>query len=303
MAIPGDVTANTLRRGEVAIDYAVHGAESGMPLLMAMGLGMQRTAWPASLLDALCARGFRCLTFDNRDIGLSTRYDASGVPRLHRVFAARLLQRKFPTPYTLADIADDGVALLDHLGIARAHVLGMSMGGMIAQHVASRHAERVDSLTLMSTTSGRLGLPFPAAQVMRLMLSRPDSRSGMAVATDYVVRMFSAIGSPGFPTPREDMQRRAEAGLRRAPSGHGISRQIAAIVSDGDRTPMLRKLEARTLVLHGHDDPMVPIAHGRQLAAVIPKARLHDIRGWGHDLPDALNGELAQLIAAHALLR
>ncbi|MBP6078213.1 MAG: alpha/beta fold hydrolase [Xanthomonadales bacterium] len=295
--------SDRLQRGGVEIDYAVHGPDAGPPLLLVMGLGMQRTAWPQSLLDALVQQGFRCISFDNRDIGLSTRYDAHGVPPLHRVIAARLLRRAYRTPYTLPDIADDGAAVLDHLGIAQAHVLGISMGGMIAQHIAARHAARVRSLTLMSTSSGRLGLPLPSASVLKLMLSRPSSRISLDAAIDYWVRLFELIGSPAYPMPRDEMVRRAEASLRRAPTGTGVARQLAAILGDGDRTPLLRRLDAPTLILHGTDDAMVPLAHGHDLARVIPGARLHTLRGWGHDLPEALSAEFAALIAEHARVR
>lgn len=292
--------ANLVRRDGVEIDYATHGPDDGVPLLLVMGLGMQRTAWPETLIDALVRQGFRCISFDNRDIGLSTRYDEHGVPPLHRVIAARLLRRPYRLPYTLADIADDGMAVLDALGIERAHVLGISMGGMIAQHVAARHAARVTSLTLMSTSSGRLGLPLPSSTVLQLMLSRPNQRISLDAATTYLVRLFSAIGSPNFPTPREEMVRRARDSILRAPTGSGVARQLAAIISDGDRTPMLRKLTVPTLVMHGTHDAMVPLAHGRHLAAVIPGARLHTIRGWGHDLPDALSADIADVIAHRA---
>ena len=290
-----------LHRDGVDIEYATHGPDDGVPLLLVMGLGMQRTAWPESLLDAFVRQGFRCISFDNRDIGLSTRYDEHGVPPLHRVIAARLLRRPYRTPYTLADIADDGVAVLDALGIERAHVLGMSMGGMIAQHIASRHGPRLQSLTLMSTSSGRLGLPLPSSAVLQLMLSRPSQRTSLDAATTYLVRLFSAIGSPNFPTPRDEMVRRAHASILRAPTGSGVARQLAAIISDGDRTPILRKLAVPTLIMHGTHDAMVPLAHGRHLASVIPGARLHTIRGWGHDVPDALSADIANVVARHAL--
>ena len=289
-----------LQRDSVLIDYAVHGPEQGEPLLLIMGLGMQRIAWPVSLLDAFARQGFRVISFDNRDIGLSTRYDAHGEPTLARVVARRLLGRPMRLPYLLADLADDGVALLDHLGVARAHVLGISMGGMIAQHIALRHAPRLRSLTLMSTSSGRLGLPLPAASVLRLMLTRPRTRVRVDAAIDYWVRLFERIGSPAYPMPRDELIRRAEASLRRAANGSGVSRQLAAIISDGDRSDWLGRLDTPTLILHGTHDAMVPLAHGEQLARVIPQARLHTLDGWGHDLPDALSVEFARLVARHA---
>lgn len=289
-----------LRRGDVEIDYAVHGPDAGEPLLLIMGLGMQRIAWPVSLLDAFARQGFRVISFDNRDSGLSTRYDAHGEPALAQVIARRLFGRPMRLPYTLADLADDGVALLDHLGIERAHVLGISMGGMIAQHLALRHAPRLHSLTLMSTSSGRLGLPLPAASVLRLMLSRPRRRVSVDAAIDYWVRLFERIGSPAHPMPRAELIRRAEAGLRRAATGSGVSRQLAAIIGDGDRSERLRHLATPTLILHGTHDALVPLAHGEQLARVIPQSRLHPLHGWGHDLPDALSDEFARRVAQHA---
>jgi pimeloyl-ACP methyl ester carboxylesterase len=291
-----------LQRDALVIDYAVHGPDDGVPLLLAMGLGMQRIAWPPSLLDAFARRGFRVISFDNRDIGLSTRYDRHGLPSLPRALAARVLGRRYRTPYRLCDLGDDGVAVLDALGIEQAHVLGISMGGMIAQHIALRHAPRVRSLTLMSTSSGRLGLPLPAASVLRLMWSQPRTRISVEAAIDYWVRLFGLIGSPAWPMSREEMERRALASLKRAPTGAGVTRQLAAIIADGDRSPALRRLAVPTLVLHGDADLMVPPAHGRQLAATIPGARLHTIAGWGHDLPDALSDEFATLVARHAQL-
>ena len=289
-----------LQANGVEIDYEVAGPGDGMPLLLVMGLAMQRTAWPPALLDALAKRGFRCITFDNRDIGLSTRYDHAGVPSLPAAMAARLLGVRSRVPYSLADIADDAAALLAHLGVERAHVAGISMGGMISQHFAARHAARVASLTLLATSSGRLGLPLPRAPVLRIMLTRPKTPVTMDDAVDYLVRLFSTIGSPGFPMSRDEIAQRARASVERAPAGNGVLRQLAAIMADGDRSVMLRSLKAPTLILHGTEDPMVPIAHGEQLARVIPQASFERIPGWGHDLPAALLGGLADRIAKHA---
>lgn len=286
--------------GEIEIDYALHGPEHGVPLLLIMGLGMQRIAWPQTLLDALAGSGFRCISFDNRDIGLSTRHSGHRVPGLSRLIGGRLIGRRPTLPYQLADLADDAAGLLDHLGVAQAHVAGISMGGMIAQHFAARHAPRIRSLTLMSTSSGRLGLPPPRAAVLRLMLRRPVDAADEDAVTAYMLDLFGAIGSPGYRVPRSELEPRIRAGVRRAPSGASVTRQLAAIIADGDRGAQLRALRCPTLVLHGADDAMVPVVHGRELARRIAGARLEIIPGWGHDLPDALAPMFAERIARHA---
>jgi pimeloyl-ACP methyl ester carboxylesterase len=272
----------------VALDYDVAGPPGGEPLLLVMGLGMQRVAWPEGLIELLVARGFRVLTFDNRDVGLSQRYDEHGLPNLARVAALRLVGARAALPYALSDIADDAAALLAHLGIARAHVAGISMGGMIAQHLAARHPALVRSLTLMATTSGRLGLPLPRPRVMAVARTRPRGAHTPEHAADYAVRLFEVIGSPRYPTPSGELRERALAAARRAPAGAGVVRQFAAILADGERPGLLRSVAVPAQVLHGDADPMLPIAHGRDLARRLPHAEFHRIEGWGHDLPAPL---------------
>lgn len=272
----------------VALDYAVDGPDDGVPLLLVMGLAMQRVAWPAGFIAQLVDRGFRVVTFDNRDVGLSQRYDEHGMPSLARVAALRLVGARAALPYGLADIADDAAALLGHLGIAQAHVAGISMGGMVAQHLAARHPDRVRSLTLMATSSGRLGLPLPRARVMAVARTRPRRAHTPEQAADYAARLFAVIGSPRYPTPEPVLREHALAAARRAPAGAGVVRQFAAIVADGDRRALLRAIRAPAQVLHGDADPMVPIAHGHDLARHIAHAGFHRIEGWGHDLPAPL---------------
>jgi len=290
----------SLRANGVELDYDVHGPADGRPLLLIMGLAMQRVAWPPALLDALAARGFRCISFDNRDIGLSTRFEAHGSPSLPQVVASRLIGRRYRLPYTLADMADDGAALLEALGVPAADVVGISMGGMIAQHFASRHPQRARSITLMATSSGRLGLPLPRPSVLRVMLTRPQSGQGLDAAVDYVTRLFRLIGSPAYPMSRNELQRRARAAVERAPLGSGVNRQVAAIISDIERPDLLRRITTPALVLHGIADPLVPLAHGIDLARALPRAKLQTFPGWGHDLPDALARDFATVIASHA---
>jgi pimeloyl-ACP methyl ester carboxylesterase len=284
----------------VTLDYAIEGPRHGQPLLLIMGLGMQRVAWPDSLLAALHARGLRTITFDNRDVGLSTRYDEHPLPGLLALAGHRLLGTPLELPYRLPDLADDAARLLDHLDVAHAHVLGISMGGMVATHLATREPQRVRTLTLMATSSGRLGLPLPRPRVMRVVMTRPASSAPAQAAVDYMVRLFTAIGSPGYPTARAELERRARRHVERAPRGTGLLRQFNAIVADGDRSALLRALKLPVLIMHGSADPMMPPAHGRDLVRCLPRARFERIEGWAHDLPDALAERFAALVAEHA---
>ncbi len=284
----------------VELDYAEHGPADGPPLLLIMGLGMQRIAWPDSLLDALAGRGLRCITFDNRDAGHSTRYEAYGAPPIGLSIGARLLRRPLRLPYRLADIADDAAGLLHHLGLPHAHVVGVSMGGMIAQHFAHRHPRMTRSLSLLCSSSGHLGLPLPAGAVLRHLLDRPRRIDQVETAVTYMVRLFRLIGSPGHPMTDSELQARCRRAAERASAGSGMTRQLAAILNDGDRSALLRHLQVPTLVLHGDADPLLPLAHGRDLARKIRGARFERVPGWGHDLPDSLSPALADHIAAHA---
>ena len=283
--------------GDIELDYASFGPEDGVPLLLIMGLSMQRTAWPDSLLQALAEQGLRVITFDNRDIGLSTRFHHIPAPSMLRVAAARLARRSPKLPYSLGDLADDAAGLLAHLGIQQAHVAGISMGGMIAQQFALRHPQRLASLSLLATSSGRLGLPLPRPAVLRLMRTRP-SGADEAAAVDYIDRLFTVLAGPGWPTEAAQRRKRALEGIRRAPTGTSSERQLAAIVADR-RVHRLGEIRAPTLVLHGDCDPMVPPAHGLDLARRIVAARHIEIQGWGHDLPDGMMPMLATHLAEH----
>jgi pimeloyl-ACP methyl ester carboxylesterase len=284
----------------VSIDFDVVGPADGTPLLLIMGLAMQRVAWAPGFIEQLAGRGFLVITFDNRDVGLSQRYEAAGVPNLAQVAALRLIGARAALPYGLGDIADDAAALLDHLHIEAALVAGISMGGMVAQHLAARHPHKVRALTLMATSSGRLGLPPPSMRVLRVARTRPGSGHTPEEAAEYSVRLFTAIGSPRYPTPAEQLRAHALVAARRASAGGGVLRQFAAIIADGDRRPLLRTIRAPTLILHGDADLMVPIAHGHDLARHLPQARFERLDGWGHDLPGPLWPVFAQRIAASA---
>ncbi|KTE19088.1 alpha/beta hydrolase [Sphingopyxis sp. H050] len=283
----------------ISITYEDKGPKDAPAILLVMGLGGQLTLWPDEFVDALVAHGFRVIRYDNRDVGLSTRFDAAGVPNLKWMFVKAALKLPVRSAYTLADMAADGVALLDHIGIQRAHIVGASMGGMIAQHIAARYPERTLSLTSVMSTTGNPRLPRAQKEAMRVLANRPMNGDPEALIA-YSVNAARVIGSPDYPAAEERLQRRVRSDFERGWYPQGVARQMAAIVADGDRRPMLKSIKAPTLVIHGEADPLVPIAGGRDTAENIPGARLLTIPGMGHDLPLALVDTLAGAIAEHA---
>jgi pimeloyl-ACP methyl ester carboxylesterase len=283
----------------VVLDVEIDGPADAPAVLLVMGLGMPAALWPDGFVAALRDAGLRVIRFDNRDCGHSTRVASPvNVRRLPGAIARALLRLPVTAPYTLDDMADDAAALLAALGVTRAHVVGASMGGMIAQVLAARHPERVASLTSIMSTSGnphpRVALGKPRA--LRAILNRPRDPGDIAQVTDHLVRVFGVIGSPGYPS--EPVQQRAhlERVARRGLYPPGTARQLLAILASGDRRPQLARIVAPTLVIHGADDPLLPAAAGRDTAQHIRNARLEVIAGMGHDFPPALQGRIAGMV-------
>ena len=288
-----------VRANGIAIEVDDQGPRDAPVVLLVMGLGMQLTGWPDELVALLVEHGFRVVRFDNRDAGLSQGFDHAGVPNIPWNALRHLLRLPVRSPYALKDMAADAVGVMDALGIARAHIVGASLGGMICQHVAAAWPERVASLALIMTTTGSRRLPGPTPAARRVLLSRPaDSRPETLVA--HTVRVFTVIGSPAFKPDPEDLKSRAAASIARASRPAGTARQLLAIAADGDRTALLARIQAPTQVIHGVADPLVPVASGRDLARRIPGALADFIEGMGHDLPQALLGRIAQGIAHNA---
>jgi pimeloyl-ACP methyl ester carboxylesterase len=283
----------------VGIEVDDQGPPAGEPLLLVMGLAMQLIAWPDELLVALRARGFRVIRFDNRDIGLSQYFDQLGVPSLAWAGVRYALRLPLRAPYTLADMAADTVGVLDALGLPSAHLCGVSMGGMIAQHVAAKHPRRVKSLTLVMTTSGDRSLPKPARTVQRALMQRPSAHDP-AAALEHMHRLLTMISSPGYRPDPQELRRRVQVSMQRAFHPAGASRQLIAVAADGDRSRLLKHVVAPTRVLHGRDDPLVRVAAAHDLVAKIARAEIEVIPGWGHDLPPALMPRLADGIAHNA---
>ncbi len=253
-------------------------------VLLIMGLGMQLVAWPPQLIEALVDAGFRVIRMDNRDIGLSQHFDQLGRPNIIWAGIKFKLGLRVRPPYTLEDMAQDALGVLDALGVGRAHIVGVSMGGMIAQRVAIAAPQRVLSLTSIMSSSGARGLPQAKPEVTRVLLKRPASSAPEDVV-DHYVRLFKAIGSPGYPVPEPDMRERILKGVLRSFHPVGTLRQMLAIVADTARAAQLARITSPTLVLHGRDDPLVPFANGEDTAQRIAGARLVAFDGMGHDLP------------------
>ena len=288
------ISANGLQ-----IEVDDQGPAGAPAVLLIMGLGMQLIAWPDELVQDLVRRGFRVVRFDNRDIGLSQHFDELGLPNLAWAGMRHLLHLKVRAPYALADMAADALGVLDALGIAQAHVCGASMGGMIAQHLAAAHGERVRSLTLLMTTAGARQLPQPSMAVRQALLARPaSSRPDDVVA--HLQRVLATIGSPAYPPDPAWMHARLLASVQRSWHPAGTLRQLTAVVADGDRTPLLARIRMPTLVMHGEADPLIPVAAAHHLAEHIAGAEKDIVPGMGHDLPLPLMPRLAAGIAQTA---
>lgn len=272
-------------------------------VVLVMGLGMQLTAWPPQFVQALVQAGYRVLRFDNRDIGLSQHLDDLGRPFMVGSYLRYRLRLPVRAPYTLQDMALDTLGVMDALGVARAHVVGVSMGAMVAQRVALQATGRVASLASVMGSSGARGLPVPRWPVLQALLARPADRSPDAVEAFYR-RLYRAIGSPGFPTEEADLQAMVHAMVARSYHPEGSLRQTAAIVADTTRASALAHLRMPTLVVHGRDDPLLPLAHGEDTARRIAGASFAAVGGMGHDLaPGVVQRVLALLLpflAAHA---
>ena len=283
----------------IAIEYDDHGDQSAPPILLVMGLGAQMTLWPMELVEALVARGFRVIRYDNRDIGLSHKFEGAKAPGMVRLLLLSKFGFKPRVPYTLADMAADGIGLLDALGIDRAHVVGASMGGMIAQHMAFSHPERVLSLTSIMSTTGNRKLPGGSREAIGVLTKRPASMEE-DVLVEHGLKVARAIGSPGYALDDDKVRERSRALIKRSFYPAGMPRQFAAIVADGDRRERLRSVKAPTLVIHGEADPLVPLPGGQDTAKSIAGAKLKTIPGMGHDLPLELVDEIADAVAEHA---
>jgi pimeloyl-ACP methyl ester carboxylesterase len=289
-----------VKANAITLEVEDHGSPNGEPLVLIMGLGMQLIAWHEDFVQSLVDRGFRVIRFDNRDIGLSENFDRLGVPNLAIAALKHTVGWQVNSPYSLVDMANDTAGLLDAMGIAKAHICGASMGGMVGQQLALHHPDRVKSLTLIMTSSGSRLLPQPSMKVRTAMLSRPDDPKSFDSIVAHYVSIYKLIGSPGYPAGDEWLTKRLSMSVKRSYRPRGTTRQLTAIAADGDRSKLLSRISAPTQILHGLSDPLVPVEAGRQLASLIPGAKMDLIEGMGHDLPMALWSRFADGIGAAA---
>ncbi|HTN12224.1 MAG TPA: alpha/beta hydrolase [Acetobacteraceae bacterium] len=289
------VEANGLR-----IEYDCLGPPAAPPVLLIGGLGAQLIDWPEAFCERLVGHGLRMIRFDNRDAGLSSHFDDDPAPILAQVAVEMALGRHPSVPYTLSDMADDAVGLLEALGIGRAHIVGRSMGGMIAQLVASRHPERTASLVSLMATTGNPALPPPTPEaVAGLGQTPPDPRRDPEGYLAQRMRRARANSGTAYAFDAPAWRAQMLASLRRAYDAAGIGRQMAATLADGDRRARLRRITAPTLVIHGNADLLLPLAGGEDTAACVRGAELLVVDGMGHEIPPQFWLVIADAIARH----
>jgi pimeloyl-ACP methyl ester carboxylesterase len=286
------------RVGQIDLCYETFGSPADPTVLLVMGLGTQMIAWPVEFCEQIVARGFHVVRFDNRDNGLSTKFDGHPPPTSWEI----LTRRPRNPAYTLEDMAQDAVGLLDHLGVERAHVTGASMGGMIAQTIAAHHPGRVASLVSIMSTTGNWRVGVPAARAYPYLLAK--GAHTREIYQERGVKLFRLVGSQPPTFPYDDDRVRELAGISwdRSRSFAGTGRQLAAILASGDRTPDLGRITAPTLVIHGTKDRLVGPSGGRATAKAIRGARMLSIDGMGHDLPRGAWPRITDAIVENATL-
>ena len=289
------ITANGIQ-----IEYETFGNPSDRPLLLIIGLGGQMIQWDDDLCKDLVKRGHYVIRFDNRDVGLSTKFDEAGVPNLIETFGKIMQGEKIEPPYTLDDMADDAVGLLDALGIRKAHICGMSMGGMIAQTIVIRHPSRVLSLISIYSTTGNPKVPQPKPEVIGMLIAPPPNEREANI--EHMLGVFKTIAGPGFPLDAKWTRKIMAESYDRCFYPQGIVRQLVAILTQVNRVPALASVKIPTLVVHGTSDPLAPAEGGKDTAKAIPGAQLMLIDGMGHDLPHGgAWPRIVEAIAAHTV--
>jgi len=277
-----------VRANGIDIEYESFGRDGDPLILLIMGFAAQLILWPEALCLGLAAKGFRVVRFDNRDVGKSTHFASLAAPDSRALLAEIMAGRRPDVPYSLDDMADDAVGLMDALRVERAHIVGASMGGMIAQLVAINHPDRTKSLTSIMSTTGRRDLPAGNRETLSVLFQPPKSSSRDDLI-DASMLVQKALSSPGFPASEAEMRLTAERRTDRAPfDPGGLARQSAALIAAPPRNALLRELRCPTLVLHGADDPVIPAAAAKDTAESIPGAELVIVPGMGHDFAAAL---------------
>lgn len=283
-----EVRTGTARAGDLDIFYEDMGDENDPAVLLIMGLGAQLLLWREGFCERLVNQGLRVIRYDNRDVGLSSKVEGkhTGAPLLPRMVRS-YLGRPSPAVYTLENMADDAAALLDHLRIERAHIVGGSMGGMIAQIFAARYQHRTKTLAVIFSSNNQSMLPPPGLRQLRAVTTRPKDTSRDGIIAN-AVKVNKIIGSPGYPPPQEKVLADAVEGYDRSYYPAGVARHFAAIMGSGSLLAYDRQITAPTLVIHGKSDKLMRPAGGRAVAKAIRRSRLALFDGMGHDLPEPL---------------
>lgn len=278
--------------------YEEFGSPCDPTIILIMGLGTQMTSWPDTFCETLATNSYRVIRFDNRDIGLSEKIDTDKAPNLLSLMIRSRLGLQVSVPYTLRDMARDTIGLLDALSIERAHWVGASMGGMIAQLLAAEYPQRTLSLTSIMSTTGRHGLPQAPLRVLRQMSSRPSAQNKDAYVK-HAMQTWALIGSPDYPPEPDELRARILKSLSRCYYPSGYRNQAAAIIECGDRRGVLHRITCPTLVIHGKADILVPVEGGIETAQNIKNAKLELIQGMGHDFPKQLIPKIVKMIINH----
>lgn len=284
----------------LTIEYECFGSPSDPAVLLIMGFGGQMTHWPDKLCEALAAKQFHVIRFDNRDVGLSSKLDHLEPPNLKWAVIRRTFGLSPKAPYGLTEMMADAIMLLDALDIGQAHFVGASMGGMIAQLAAIHHPERVLTLTSIMSSTGNRKLPRGDREVFAALTTPPENPDDLDSIARRAAANLKLLMSPAFPASDEELLAKATADARRCYHPPGRARQFAASLTARDRRKALGKLSVPTAVIHGDSDPLIPLPHGEDTARAIPGARFHVIEGFAHDFPQQMSAHLAELIAQNA---
>jgi pimeloyl-ACP methyl ester carboxylesterase len=286
---------------DITLEYDTFGSPADRPLLLVMGLGAQLIHWREEFCEQLAGHGHYVIRFDNRDAGLSEKFGHLGRPNVMELVIKAMQDEPVEAPYSLDDLADDAFGILDELGIDQAHVCGASMGGMVAQAMAIRAPARIRTLTSIMASTGNPELPFSREEALAALLA-PAARD-REEAIERAFRVSRVLGSPAYPVPEEDLKRRAAEAYDRSFYPEGFARQIAAVAAHGNRRPALEQLDVPAFVVHGSEDPLVPVEGGVDTHEALKRSRLLVLEGMGHDLPEPVWPEvirgIAELTARH----
>lgn len=288
----------------LTLEYESLGDPANPPLLLVMGLGANMRLWPPQLCDRLVAAGFHVIRFDNRDAGRSTQLDHLGAPNIAKEAIKFLLRMKVRAPYSLDDMARDTAALIDALGLVKPHVVGASMGGMVAQNLAALFPEKVGTLTSIMSTTGSRKLPGPKARARRALLAKPARRGDFEGAVRRLMHLLRIIGSRTHPAPEGELRAICESHVAQGYNPVAVARQLTAIAAAGDRSEVVKRIKVPTLVIHGDEDPLLQPLCGAHTAKMIREGggdvKYAVVKGMGHDFPVPLRDEIVAHISTHA---